>query len=50
VLGDAVLGTEAGAYADAFLGITVGAVLMALLSTRLIPSMRPDPEHLAHGH
>ena len=50
VLGDALLGHEADACADAFLGIGIGAALMAVLSTWLIPSMRPDPEHLGHGH
>lgn len=50
VLGDAVLGADAEAYADAFLGIAVGAVLMAALAVRLVPAMRPDPEHLVHGH
>jgi EmrB/QacA subfamily drug resistance transporter len=50
VLGDAVLGTQAGAYADAFLGIALGALLMAVMATRLIPPMRPDPEYLVHGH
>lgn len=49
-LGEAIAGAGDDAYADGFLGIGAGAVVMAVLATRLIPSIKPAAEHLTHGH